>query len=149
LVVNAAFLREIKDDNRHLKALWDRLLPMLSHPETARNHWRELISGLAELRDQLAIHFSLEEAYGYFDEAIDAAPRLSTQAEVLRSEHADLFGMIRDLADGILEFDGERPEHVTKLLSRFERFRRRFERHEEAELTLILESLDDDLGVGD
>jgi iron-sulfur cluster repair protein YtfE (RIC family) len=149
LMINAAFLQEIKEDNRHLKSLWDRLIPLLAHPETAQNHWSELIAGLAELRDQLAMHFSLEEAYGYFDDAIDAAPQLSVQAEALKSEHPKLFAQVRDLADRILETDAEQTEHVGKLLRRFDAFRRDFEQHEEAEVKLILESFEDDLGVGD
>ncbi|WP_286177492.1 hemerythrin domain-containing protein [Stieleria mannarensis] len=149
LTVNAAFLREIKDDNRQLKSLWDRLIPMFSHPETVKNHWPELIASLAELRDQLAIHFSLEEAYGYFDDAVDIAPHLSLNAETLRSQHSTLYSQIRDLADGILELNSEASEHVTKLMRRFKAFKKSFENHEESELKLILESFDDDLGVGD
>ncbi len=149
LMINAAFLQEIKDDNRQLKSLWDRLLPLLARPETAQNHWSELIVGLAELRDQLAMHFSLEEAYGYFDDAVDAAPQLSVRAETLKSEHPKLFAQVRDLADRIGETDPEQTEHVGKLLARFDTFRRDFEQHEEAEVKLILESFDDDLGVGD
>lgn len=149
LAVNAAFLQEIKDDNRQLKGLWDRLIPMMSHQETAKNHWPELIRGLAELRDQLAIHFSLEEAYGYFDDAVDISPHLSLNAESLKAQHSALFRQVRDLADLILECDVERLEKVTKLIRRFDLFRAAFESHEEAELKLILQSFDDDLGVGD
>src|SRR6056297_2827362 len=147
LMINAAFLQEIKEDNRHLKTLWDRLIPLLARPETAENHWSELVAGLAELRDQLAMHFSLEEAYGYFDDAVDAAPQLSVRAEDLKSEHPKLFAQVRDLADRIQETDAEQTEHVSKLLRRFDAFRRDFERHEEAEVKLILESFEDDLGV--
>ena len=149
LMINAAFLQEIKEDNRQLKTLWDRLVPMLAYPETAQNHWGELVAGLAELRDQLAIHFSLEEAYGYFDDAVDAAPQLSVQAEGLKAEHPKLFAQVRDLADRILETNVEQIEHVGRFLRHFDRFRRNFEQHEEAELKLILQSFDDDLGVGD
>lgn len=149
LTVNAAFLQEIKEDNRQLKQLWDRLVPMLSHPETAQNHWPELIAGLAELRDQLAIHFSLEEAYGYFDDAVDAAPQLSVAAESLKSQHSGLFAQARDLADLIIETPVDRIDRVGKLIRRFDVFRNHFEQHEEAELKLILQSFDDDLGVGD
>lgn len=149
LAVNAAFLQEIKDDNRHLKALWDQLVPMLSHPETAQNHWPELIFGLAELRDQLAIHFSLEEAYGYFDDAVDIAPHLSLKAEALKTQHSALFSQIRDLADQITELNADSIEHVQKGIRKFEAFRKSFESHEESELKLILQTFDDDLGVGD
>ena len=149
LTVNAAFLKEIKEDNRQLKSLWDHLIPMLSHHETAKNHWPELIAGFAELRDQLAMHFSLEEAYGYFDDAVDIAPHLSLTAESLKSQHSGLFAQIRDLADLILELNSESVEHIKRLIRRFESFRSNFEVHEESELRLILQTFDDDLGVGD
>ncbi len=149
LAVNAAFLQEIKEDNRQLKTLWDELLPKVSHHETAKNHWPELIAGLAELRDQLAIHFSLEEAYGYFDDAVDIAPHLSMTAESLKGQHSTLFAKIRDLADFILELNPESADHVKKMLRKFDSFRTDFEAHEESELKLILQSFDDDLGVGD
>ncbi|OYP37082.1 hypothetical protein CGZ80_06405 [Rhodopirellula sp. MGV] len=149
LGVNAAFLQEIKEDNRHLKDLWDRLLPLLSHPETSLNHWGEIIAALAELRDQLAIHFSLEEAYGYFDDAVDVAPHLSVEAESLKGQHSGLFAQIRDLADQFAEVDLQRDGQVDKVLRKFQAFQAEFQSHEESELKLILNSFDDDIGVGD
>lgn len=148
LAVNAAFLKEIKEDNRQLKTLWDQMLPMMTHHETAKNHWSELVAGLAELRDQLALHFALEEAYGYFDDAVDIAPHLSVTAESLKGQHTKLFSQIRDLADLILESNVESVTDVKRLIRRFESFRGDFENHEEAELKLILQSFDDDLGGG-
>ncbi|MCD0463381.1 hemerythrin domain-containing protein [Roseiconus lacunae] len=149
LGVNAAFLQEIKDDNRQLKTDWDRLVPMLAHPETALNHWNEIVAALAELRDQLAIHFSLEEAYGYFDDAIDVAPHLSVEAESLKGQHTALFAQIRDLADQFAEADLKRDGQVEKLLRKFDAFQAEFQTHEESELKLILDSFGDDIGVGD
>lgn len=149
LAVNAAFLKDIKDDNRELKLLLDRIKPLASHRQTATNHWIELIELVGKLRDQLALHFSLEEAYGYFEEAIVGAPQLSTTAEYLRSQHSKLFERIRDLADSALEVSPERAEHVTRFLDAFQAFRESLEHHEEAELKLILDALDDDIGVGD
>ncbi len=149
LTVNAAFLKEIKEDNHHLKSLWDQINSYSVHVETAINHWPELISLLAELRDQLAIHFTLEEAYGYFDDAIDIAPQLSAQAETLRGEHRNLFPQICELADKIAEVSVESEEQTSHFIKGLGHFKHAFEKHEEAELKLILESLDDDLGVGD
>ncbi len=149
LTVNAAFLKDIKDDNRDLKILLDQITPLAQHCQTATNHWVELIELFAELRDQLALHFSLEEAYGYFDEAVTTAPQLSATAECLRSQHPELFERIRDLADSALEVSSESAEQVTHFLDDFSRFREAFQKHEEAELKLILAALDDDIGVGD
>ena len=149
LTINAAFLKDIKDDNRDLKVLLDTILPLAQHPQTAANHWPELIGLFADLCDQLALHFSLEEAYGYFEDAIGSAPQLSSSAEELRSQHSVLFERIRDLADRALEISADREEKVVSFLQEYDRFRETFEQHEEAELKLILDAIDDDIGVGD
>jgi hypothetical protein len=149
LTVNAAFLKDIKDDNHDLKVIMDRIHPLAEHPRTAVNHWPELIQLFSDLCDQLALHFSLEEAYGYFDDAISTAPQLSDSAESLRSQHPKLFERIRELADKALEISTDSGEHVSRFLKEFHRFQRDFEKHEEAELKLILDALDDDIGVGD
>ena len=149
LAVNAAFLKDIKDDNQDLKILLDKITPITCHQQTATNHWPELITLFSDLRDQLALHFSLEEAYGYFDDAVVSAPQQSVTAELLRSEHPQLFAMIRDLADQASEICSDRPEEVSRFIQRFDAFRRAFEKHEESELKLILDSFDDDLDVAD
>ena len=38
---------------------------------------------------------------------------------------------------------------AVKFLQEYDRFRETFEQHEEAELKLILDAIDDDIGVGD
>ncbi len=149
LTVNAAFLRDIKDDNRDLKNVLDKIRPLAEHQQTATNHWPELIELFSDLRDQLAFHFTLEEAYGYFDEAIVNSPQLSINAECLRDQHSTLFARMCELADKALEISSDRVEHVARYLKEFEAFRKEFEKHEEAELQLILDALDDDIGVGD
>jgi iron-sulfur cluster repair protein YtfE (RIC family) len=149
MTVNAAFLRDIKDDNRDLKILMDRICLLAQHPQTATNHWPELIELFSDLCDQLALHFSLEEAYGYFDDAVVSAPQLSETAESLRGQHPKLFVRIRELADKALEVSADRAEHISRFLQRFEQFRLDFEKHEEDELKLILDALDNDIGVGD
>ncbi len=149
LTINAAFLKDIKDDNRDLKKLLDKIFPLAAHPQTATNHWSEMVELFGCLRDQLALHFALEEAYGYFDEAVDSAPELSAVAECLRGQHPDLFEKIRHLADKSSEIRIDSGEQVARFLAEFNAFRTEFEKHEEAELKLILDALDDDLGVGD
>jgi hypothetical protein len=149
LAVNAAFMKDIKDDNRDLKALMDKIGPLSVPLPMAINHWPELIPLFADLRDQLAMHFSLEEAYGYFEDAIITAPQLSVTAEYLRSQHSHLFQQVCELADGALEVSADAEEQIEKFLRRFKQFQSEFEKHEEAELKLILDAMDDDIGVGD
>lgn len=149
LSVNAAFLKDIKDDNRDLKALFDQLKPVIGHPQTVVNHWPEIADLLGQLRDQLAMHFSLEEAYGYFDAALGATPEHSAAAEFLRSEHAMLFSQIRDLAEWSTNASVKKDSNVESMIRSYAKFYRRLQVHEEAELELILDALDDDIGVGD
>ncbi|SMP41154.1 Hemerythrin HHE cation binding domain-containing protein [Neorhodopirellula lusitana] len=159
LTVNAAFLKDIKDDNRDLKILIDRLRLLTNPREAAANHWAELIELFADLRDQLALHFGLEEAYGYLDLSIESDAHLSVCAETLRSEHAVLFEDARHLAEAAADactgdppIEGVTPEVTTaqeKVLVRLDGFMHRFNEHEEAELKLILDALDEDIGVGD
>ena len=149
LTVNAAFMKDIKDDNGQLKVLFEEISRLTGHPAIASNHWPEVLGLYGQLRDQLAFHFSLEEAYGYFDSAIDAEPHLSVQAETLRAEHTQLFAVIRDLADRATETPPDREEKVSAVLRDYDAFFTQFTRHEEAEVKLILHALDDDIGGGD
>lgn len=149
LSVNAAFLKDIKDDNRDLKNLFDKLQPLAEHQQTAINHWPELIQLCSALRDQLALHFSQEEAYGYFDDAIDAAPQLSLNAESLRRQHTELFQTICELSEQVFEVSQESEESVAGFLKSLIGFQSAFQEHEEAELKLILDAMDSDIGVGD
>ena len=149
LTVNAAFLKEIKDDNRELKALIGRIEPLSEHHQTARNHWAELARLVADLRDQLAVHFSLEEAYGYFDDAVDAAPQLSAAANCLRNQHSAIYERICELADCANGLQADRVEAIAEFVANYHEFAKGLQRHEEAELKLILDSLEDDIGVGD
>ncbi|MEM9826576.1 MAG: hemerythrin domain-containing protein [Planctomycetota bacterium] len=147
--VNAAFLRDIKDDNQELKRLFDHLGSLTFHPQMAINHWDELVATMDQLVDQVAMHFALEEAYGYFDNAIEVAVQLSKRSEMLRDQHATLFEKLVDLDRRISDLSPERPEKIAAWLKDFKHFNFEFARHEEAEIRLILSAIDDDLGVGD
>ena len=151
VTVNAAFLQEIKEDNRELRRLLGTADGLIAEPANDRTVAKRWVDLLSELRDQLAMHFSLEEAYGYFDDAIDVAPRLSEQAEALRSEHETLFRVMCGLVESAerqLYRETSGRAHK-KILRDFVSFRHKFHDHESRENELILESLDDDIGVGD
>ena len=68
--INPAFLREIKDDHHELRQLMHHTSAMLDHSGPEEIDYPRLVELLTKLRDQLAMHFSLEEAYGYFEDAI-------------------------------------------------------------------------------
>jgi hypothetical protein len=151
VTVNAAFLQEIKEDHRLLKDYLGRATECFSPVAVTRFRAPDVVELLGRLRDQLAVHFSLEEAYGYFHDAISAAPHFSYQAERLLAEHQALYAGICQLAE-----EGERllythpPAHVWETLNEgFQTFMLAFETHEAAENDLILSAFEDDLGTGD
>ena len=151
VTINAAFLQEIKEVNEDLWRLLDRAKHVCRKPQTVERQGRQVVEMLAELRDQLAMHFALEEAYGYFDDPIRVAPRLSALASALREEHQVLYAMIRDLADDVDELSRTESlsENGLRVVERFGEYYDRFQQHENRENELILEAYDSDIGTGD
>ena len=151
VTVNAAFLHEIKQDNVELKQVLSRLDFQVGHVRNASGDIRLIAELLVRLRDQLAFHFSLEEAFGYFEDATDVAPRLSQRAEELRAEHVKFFVMICqicDRAEQLVYRETGQPE-IKRILARFAAFHDGLRQHERRERELIMEAFDDDIGVGD
>lgn len=151
LTINPAFLQEIKEDNSHLKELLAATSTALALDRDTPIRPRALAALMSRLRDQLATHFSLEEFFGYFDDAVDSAPRLSAEADVLRSQHETLYLTISKLAE-----DAERllygpvPNNgLSALATRFQAFYEELTRHEDSENELIMRAFYDDIGVGD
>lgn len=155
--INAAFLQEIKEDNAELRRVFSYVVALLAKTEDEAP-LRELADSFMLLRDQLAMHFALEESFGYVDDAILASPRLLESAEGLRAQHETLYLQICDLVecaetqlyqrpDQTGDQDGER--HRQLLADSFSDFHARFTEHENGETELILSALDDDIGVGD
>jgi hypothetical protein len=150
LTVNAAFLEEIKEVNQELWTLLSDLRHRSQRP-IAPGHGRLLVDKLCQLRDQLALHFALEEAYGYFENPVEVAPRLGRQAEQLRNEHKALYLDLCELADRAERMFYEE-QHAALALwigPQFLEFDQRFRSHEERECELIYDAYDSDIGVGD
>ena len=152
VTINAAFLQEIKQDNIELRQLVASLAGLLIQPRPQRmQNWRQVAEDLGRLRDQLAMHFALEEAFGYFEDAVDVAPRLSTRAETLRAEHDRFFLHVCDLVELAerLLYHEQPPRQMAAVMQGFQQFHADFSRHEAQERELIMEAFDEDIGVGD
>jgi hypothetical protein len=151
VTLNAAFFQEIKEDNQRLQEL-QRELREIFHADRPLGVSRfTLIDLLAELRDHLATHFALEEAFGYFDDPIDTAPQICEEAETLRAQHSDLFVEVCHLADRAVDLLGE---HGTlagyrEIARMFREFDHRLRQHEARENELILLAFNNDIGIGD
>ncbi len=151
VTINAAFLQEIKDVNQELWRLLEEVRYICSRPIPVRQSSRGLVDRLSLLRDQLALHFALEEAYGYFDDPVMVDPRLSVQANRLREEHRKLYVKICELVDYAeqLHHRGEWASWLTRVSLGFHAFYDQLQTHEANEQELILAAYDDDIGVGD
>jgi len=151
VALNAAFLQEIKEDNIELRRLLTEAGQLFDEVSLPLTPFKTVVDLLSELRDQLAMHFSLEEAYGYFDDAVNVAPRLSDVAAQLREDHEQLFNYVCDLVEQAerLLYQESTASAVQTIAQQFLAFRHRFQDHEYREDELILQSLDDDIGVGD
>ena len=109
LTVNAAFLQEIKEVNQDLWRLLADIRRMCARPESIRAARSSFLTMLDDLRDQIGLHFALEEAYGYFEDPVHVAPQLCERAFELRAEHNELYLQISRLSDDALELlDGDR-----------------------------------------
>lgn len=151
VTVNAAFFQEIKEVHQELYARLDQVRQLCRLPASSQAHARELIDVLAELRDQLALHFALEEAYGYFEDPVFVAPRLSELAGSLRDEHRVLYLELSDLVELVERWNyrGRLAGLWARVRGRFTQFDDQLLAHEARENELILQAYEDDLGVGD
>lgn len=139
VTINPAFLREIKEDNRELRHWLQRSAAAARAAAIAGEPSRELVAVLGQLRDQLALHFALEEAYGYFDNALVDAPELSRRALGLRDEHEPLYRELCQIVEQAERWHYRElaPGRQPLLDRRFEDFRGKLDRHEQAENELI------------
>ena len=151
VTVNAAFLQEIKEVNQDLWRLLADVRRMCDAPATIDSAPRRFFGLVEELRDHLALHFSLEEAYGYFEDPIEVAPRLCRLANELRAEHHDLYLMVVAFCDASesLTHPNRVIGAVLAAVKQFQSFDERFQRHESRENELIMQEYSDDIGVGD
>lgn len=146
LAVNAAFLQEIKDDNRFLDELLLATRDALAEVDPHRLSVRASVELLRRLRDRLAMHFSLEEAFGYFDGALEFPHDLSLRADICRHQHESLYldaCDVVDIAEKLLYHESIRsPERLIKNLSTaFGHFYRRLLQHDAEEDDLIYAAL--------
>jgi hypothetical protein len=149
--INPVFLQEIKDDHHELRQLLHHASAMLNRPGWMPAELDELNELFEKLRDQLAMHFALEEAYGYFEDAVTVAPHLCRRAERLRGQHDELYSELCGQADRVeaLLYDKGAEVALGELAADFRRFCQRLQQHELEERDMILAALDDDLGAGD
>lgn len=147
LTVNPAFLQEIKDVNEELWQTLDELRHRCQRP-IAPGHCRQLLERFATLRDQLALHFALEEAYGYFEDPAYVPVDMGECAERLRQEHRSLYLSLCRLVEQAeaLFYGLQHTELAAWIGPEFLKFDRALCDHESRENELILDAFDSDIG---
>lgn len=148
VTINAAFLQEIKDDDEQLQTLLQRAREMCESVLLTPIPSDRVAALLAELRDQLAMHFALEEAYGYFDDPVSVAPHLSEQAESLRMQHSELYEEISLLAETAQNISRRNSDSrgIRQVAHGFLKFNSRLQAHEKNENELIMQAYTVDIG---
>lgn len=144
LVVNPAFLQEIKDSNPDLWDTVHRLRQTCECNEEPAVTSRQLAKLLDSLRDHLALQFSLEESYGYL-EVIE--PNDSDGCELAtrtQSQHCSLYLQLSELAEQAeeLQYRGVEPLQLKQLVQAAQSFDSRLRLHEQTENELIERSFD-------
>tara|TARA_R110002095_G_scaffold76879_3_gene65805 strand:+ start:2224 stop:2739 length:516 start_codon:yes stop_codon:yes gene_type:complete len=140
VTINAAFLKEIKDDNLNLYSLLENLRSfwLVNDPLVLNPEWFSAL--VNQLRDQLAIHFALEETFGYFDHPVIFDVFLSEEAKRLKDQHVELYleiNLIAEKSEEMLYPDFNETSYTT-LVNQFKKFYQSFQQHEVAEFDLIM-----------
>lgn len=148
VTLNAAFFREIKEQNVTLRELLTSLKAWIDRGLAGYYQRSRLIELLSALHREVALHFALEEGYGYFDDAVSVAPEIASRANTLRVEHSALYSDI----DRLVKQSEATRINITgfsNLLWRCRAFLDQLQVHERRERELIQEVYNNDLGVGD
>ncbi|QDT05293.1 hypothetical protein K227x_36930 [Rubripirellula lacrimiformis] len=142
LAVNSAFLQEIKDSNPDLWAAADQLRVVLGSGDDATAKLRRTTRLLDQIRDGLALQFSLEESYGYLTVGQPKCERESELATIAQSQHAPLYLSLCDLVERAeeLQYRGVQPLQMNELVGQIYDFDRQWQAHEQIEADLIGQS---------
>ncbi|MEM1068548.1 MAG: hypothetical protein AAGG48_01175 [Planctomycetota bacterium] len=138
-VINAAFLQEIKDSNPDLYHTIDELRAVCVSDLPPAALCRRLTRLLDQLRDQIALQFSLEESYGYM--AVPSHPDevMCEAAGRAQGSHGMLYMQLSDLAEQAeeLQYRGVELSQLKALLRDVRDFECRLDEHERCENELI------------
>ncbi|MBW3599859.1 MAG: hypothetical protein KY475_21630 [Planctomycetes bacterium] len=99
--VNAAFFRELKEDDPDLLSLVSRLERAASASRPGAERLLRAADLADRMRRKLASRFELEETFGYFERPRDVSAAVCDAAAVLRAEHCALYDEICELADAL------------------------------------------------
>src|SRR5262245_26988435 len=106
------YVEHLTAEHRRLDQLIHQTLGRLPEGEHSQSaDWAaELLAGVWAIREELARHFTEEEAGGCLEEAVAHCPALSAEVSAVEAEHAKLLGDLKELI--------HRAERLTRPTSR-------------------------------
>jgi cysteinyl-tRNA synthetase len=141
-MVNAAFLQEVKESNPHLWSVLHDLRRIRNRRYSRIRKAREFAKLLEELRDDLALEFSLEETYGFVG-GIAPSEKMCREARTAREQHRELYLHLLEICESVEEcqYRGTIARDLEKLLDEFDGFDTALRAHEKLEADMIRSSL--------
>ncbi len=138
-IVNAAFLQEVKDSNVRLWSVLHELRDLHTVVAEARTLSHELVELMSELRDAIALEFSLEETYGFIEGASRIGGLGMPDAGKSKIQHRELYLQLNELCEQVEEaqYRGTIARDLPLYLDSFKRFDQAMHAHEEFEAELI------------
>jgi hemerythrin len=127
--------------HRELKELLCRIDCMLTEQSASVDAAAAL---LGQLGDRLVKHFALEEADGYFAEALTHSPQLIARANDLLAQHPKMTHLVRELTAAEPGADWWQQTR-----ERFQAFTRELLKHERSEDQLLQEAYARDIAATD
>ncbi len=145
-LVNAAFLQEVKDSNLRLWAVLHELHDINALRRESgdpRSLAHELVALMSELRESIALEFSLEETYGFIEGAARIGGLGMPDASLVKLQHRELYLQITELCEQVEEaqYRGTIARDLHAYLDSFTRFDEAFYTHEEFESELMRSAL--------
>lgn len=138
-MVNAAFLQEVKDANPRMWSTVRELRTIQASQSDSRESARRLVDLLSELRDCIALQFSLEETYGFIECAPHSPQFGAADAQTARTQHRELYLQLHEIVEQAEEaqYRGTIERDLPMFVGAFESFDTSFRAHEELEEELI------------
>ncbi|MEM7476737.1 MAG: hypothetical protein AAF483_17270 [Planctomycetota bacterium] len=137
-IANAAFLQEVKESNFELWSILSELRE-IDFSDASRETTSNFVHKLTELRDSVALEFSLEETYGF----VDGVPSLNSfglgDASLAKSQHRELYLQLQEICEQTEEaqYRGTIARDLQIYAGAFEQFDSCFRAHENYEAELI------------
>ena len=145
LVLNPAFLQEIKDCNPDLWHTQHELRRVCNCDDEAIQVIRQLVRLLDDFRDQLALQFALE-SFGFLEVPDDAHAANIIDEDLVHhvhAQHCPLYLEVSELAEHAeeLQYRGIVMDQLVDLINSVRRFDQKLTEHENLEGELIERSL--------